>query len=68
MRQRIGTGIDPREPFSLYTLAMAKEDSNHAIKPYKEYLKRRQMWREAGYTIISLAFLIGWSALATLQV
>lgn len=65
---KIGIALDPREPFSLYTLAMAKADSDAALKPYREQRKRVARWREAGYTIISAAFVIGWSALAALQV
>lgn len=44
------------EPFGLYTLAMAKSDSDAALKYHREYRKRIEMWSEFGMTIVTIGF------------
>jgi len=53
------------EPFGLYTLKMAKADSDRALKPHREHTKRVQRWQEYGMTIVTVGFaFMGVSAFA----
>ena len=61
---KLGIAIDPREPFSLYTLAMAKQDSERNLKPRRERQERVARWSEFGMYIITIAYLVGWTGIA----
>ena len=63
---KIGTGINPQEPFALYTLSMAKADSDRALQPHRDHRKRVEQWREFGYTLTTALLALTLPTLAAI--